>query len=393
MLSELAKKIELSSTLAISAKAKQLKKEGKDVIGFGAGEPDFDTPGFIKLAAVKAINEGKTKYTPSGGLPELKQVICEKFKKENGLSYTPDQIMVNCGAKHSLFNIIMCVTEKTDEVIIPSPYWVSYPEMVKASGASPVFIECSDNSFKLTPEILEKHITPKTKLLILNSPSNPTGILYSKQELEAIGEIVLKHNIIVISDEIYEHLVYDDEFNSIAGLSEKLKEKTIVVNGVSKAYSMTGWRIGYAAGNKEIISACVRLQSHSTSNPTTFSQHGAIEALASGQGPQAISGMLAEFRKRRDFIYKELSGIAEVEVIKPQGAFYIFPKIEKYFSEKISSSHEFAQKLLEEKLVAVVPGEGFGAPGYIRMSYAASMKELSEGISRIKKFLEEIKPF
>ena len=388
ILSKLANNIQPSATLAITAKANQLKNEGKDVIGFGAGEPDFDTPDFIKEAAIDALREGKTKYTPAAGSQELKEAIIYKFKNENNLTYTPDEIIVNCGAKHSLFNLIMCLAEEGDEVIIPSPFWVSYPQMVQAAGATPVIADClKQESLKLTPEILEEHITDKTKILILNSPSNPTGILYSRKELESLGEVILKHNIIVISDEIYEHLVYDTPFHSIVQISKKLKEKTIVVNGVSKTYSMTGWRIGYAAGNSEIISACSRLQSHSTSNPTTFSQSGAVAALTSAQSAGVIKQMVEEFRKRRDTAYKELSGIDGIKVLKPAGAFYIFPSVENHFSSNISSSMEFSQKLLEEKLVAVVPGEEFGAPGYIRISYATKMESIKEGILRIKAFL------
>lgn len=393
MLSELSKKIQASSTLAITAKAKQLKAEGKDVIGFGAGEPDFDTPDFIKQAAIDALKAGETKYTPASGTMELKKAIVQKFEKDNSLSYSPNQIMVNCGAKHSLFNLIMCLTESGDEVIIPSPYWVSYPEMVKASGATPVTADCLNSaSFKLTPEILQNYLTENTKLLILNSPSNPTGTVYTLEELESLGNMIIENNLLVISDEIYEHLVYDGEFHSIAQISDELKERTIIVNGVSKAYSMTGWRIGYAAGNPEIISACGRLQSHSTSNPTTFAQAGAVTALTSSEGPQAIKNMFLEFRKRREYIYGELNSIPKVTVTKPEGAFYIFPCIQEYLTDEIKSSHEFALKILDEKLVALVPGEGFGAPGYIRISYALSMEEISTGLGRLKEFFKEIKP-
>ncbi len=392
MLSELSKKLQFSSTLAITAKAKQLKKDGIDVINFGAGEPDFDTPDFIKQAAIDAIKKGETKYTPADGTLQLKKAIAQKFKKENGLSYSIDQIMVNCGAKHSLFNLIMCLAEKGDEVIIPSPYWVSYPEMVKASGATPVIADCLRNSsFKLTPEILKNHLSKNTKLLILNSPSNPTGALYTPKELETLSEIILKNDLLVISDEIYEHLVYDGEFHSIAQISGKLKEKTIIVNGVSKAYSMTGWRIGYAAGNAEIIKACRKLQSHSTSNPTTFAQAGAVKALTSPEGTEAIRKMAKEFKKRRDYIYNELNLISRIKVTKPAGAFYIFPYIGEYLGGEITSSYKFAEKILNEKFVALVPGEGFGAPSYIRISYAIGMEELVRGLEKIKEFLKEIK--
>ncbi|MBN2406845.1 MAG: pyridoxal phosphate-dependent aminotransferase [Elusimicrobia bacterium] len=393
MLSELSKRIEPSSTLAITAKAKQLKAEGKKVIGFGAGEPDFDTPDYIKQAAIEALKRGETKYTPAAGTLQLKKAIVQKFRKENNLTYGTDQITVNCGAKHSLFNIILCTVGPGDEVIIPSPYWVSYTEMVKAAGATPVIADCiTRGTLKLTPGILSGRITERTKLLILNSPSNPTGVLYTREELEALGKIVLQHDFLVISDEIYEHLVYDGVFTSIAQISDELKERTIIVNGVSKAYSMTGWRIGYAAGDKQVIAACGKLQSHSTSNPTTFAQSGAVAALTSEEGPAAIERMRIEFGKRRDFVYNELSSISDLSVPRPEGAFYIFPNIERYLSDKVKSSFDFAEKILSEKLVALVPGEGFGAPGYVRISYATSMDDLAEGIGRFKAFLKEIKP-
>jgi aspartate aminotransferase len=391
MLSQLAQKISLSPTLSISAKAKELKAAGKDVISFGAGEPDFDTPDFIKEAAIKAINDGLTKYTPATGTKKLKNAIIKKFKRENVLVYSLNQIMVNCGAKHTLFNLLMCSTGPGDEVIIPSPYWVSYPEMVKASGAKVVIAKTSrDTSFKLTPEILENAVTDKSKILILNSPSNPTGTLYTKNELQDLGETILKNNLTVISDEIYEHLIYEENFYSIAGISPELKEKTIVVNGVSKAYAMTGWRIGYAAGDSEIIAGCAKLQSHSTSNPTSFAQAGAAEALSSAKSPGAIKSMVDDFRKRRDYIYAELSSIEKVEVTKPAGAFYIFPSVAKLFNDEIKNSSEFAEKLLEEELVAVVPGNGFGADGYFRMSYATGMDNITEGITRLKRFISNI---
>jgi len=391
MLSELAKKIKLSSTLAISAKAKKMKNEGKDVVSFSAGEPDFDTPDFIKEAAIQAILSGKTKYTPATGIPELKNSIIEKFRIENNLEYLPEEIMVNCGAKHSLFNIIMCTCEKGDEVIIPAPYWVSYPEMVKAAGATPVIIDCLNTNFKLNPDKLKAALTKKTKLLIINSPSNPTGSIYSRDELLKIAEVAQENDLLIISDEIYEHLVYDKQFASIAAVSEEIKNRTIVVNGVSKAYSMTGWRIGYAAGNSTVISACAKLQSHSTSNPTSFAQIGAAAALTSPQSRDVVSNMAAEFKKRRDFIYDFLCNIDGITVNKPEGAFYIFPSIKNFIGNKISSSFDFAEKLLDEKKVAVVPGEGFGAAGYIRLSYASSMQELEKGLTRIDEFINEIK--
>ena len=303
------------------------------------------------------------------------------------------KVLLTTSCTHALeMTALLLDIKPGDEVIIPSPYWVSYPEMVKASGATPVIADClTDDSFKLTPEILKNHLSKNTKLLILNSPSNPTGALYTPKELETLSEIILKNDLLVISDEIYEHLVYDGEFHSIAQISRKLKEKTIIVNGVSKAYSMTGWRIGYAAGNAEIIKACRKLQSHSTSNPTTFAQAGAVMALTSPEGTEAIRKMAKEFKKRRDYIYNELNLISRIKVTKPAGAFYIFPYIGEYLGGEIASSYKFAEKILNEKFVALVPGEGFGAPSYIRISYATGMEELVRGLERIKEFLKEIK--
>ncbi|MGM0442267.1 MAG: pyridoxal phosphate-dependent aminotransferase [Elusimicrobiota bacterium] len=386
-LSKLANDVNLSPTLAISAKAKQLKKDGKDVISLSAGEPDLGTPSHIKNAGVGAITSGKTTYTPATGTPELKEAIINKFKNDNGLEYNQDEIMVNCGAKHSLFNLIMCLCDQGDEVIVPAPYWVSYPEMVKAAGADAVAADCRSD-FKLTPEILKDYLTKKTKLIILNSPSNPTGYVYTKEELEKLGDILLEHDVLIISDEIYEHLVYEGTFTSIASISEELKEQTVVVNGVSKAYAMTGWRIGYAAGNSEIIGACAKLQSHSTSNPATFSQYGAQEALTSPKSKKSVSEMRDIFKQRRDYVYETLSNIEGIEVEKPSGAFYIFPSILNLLNEKITTSMDFAEKLLEEELVACVPGEGFGAPGYIRLSYAASMEDLKKAMNRIQNFTQ-----
>ncbi len=387
--SKLAQQIKTSPTLAISAKAKELKSEGRDVIGFGAGEPDFDTPQFIKEAAIEAINRGETKYTPASGLAALKDSVCRKLKRNNGLSYSRDEIIISCGAKHSLFNLIMCLSGEGDEVIIPAPYWVSYPEMVRAAGATPVEVK-SSRDFKITPEILSKKINSRTKALILNSPSNPTGSVYTEKELKGLAEIIIKSGITVISDEIYEHLTYNCKFISIAALSKEIKKQAVIVNGVSKAYAMTGWRIGYAAGPKDIISACGRLQSHSTSNPSTISQYAAIKALDSSRSPEAVKQMLNEFKKRRNYMYSQLCSIKGLNVNRPDGAFYIFPDISNFLGGKITSSSDFAQKLLKEKLVAVVPGEGFGAPSFIRLSYATSMENITKGLDRIKEFLKEV---
>lgn len=387
MLAKRVQNVQASATLAISAKAKALKKEGHDVVGFGAGEPDFDTPEFIKQAAIEALNQGQTKYTPASGMPELKEAIREKFLRDNNIDYETSQITVNIGAKHSIFNIIQVICDIGDEVIIPAPYWVSYPEMVKLAGGKPVILQTSfENEFKIQPAELERIITNKTKALILNYPSNPTGTVYTEDELREIGEVVKKYKILVISDEIYEKLIYDDyKFVSFAALDEELKNLTVTVNGVSKAYSMTGWRIGYAAGPKEIIDAINRLQSHSTSNPVTFAQIGAIEALRGDQS--VVSMMVSEFDKRRKRIYDLATSIPGVKAFMPKGAFYLFPD----FSDVVkrlgySSAFDFAIDLLEKAKVAVVPGEPFGAPGFIRLSYATSMQNIEKGLDRIKEF-------
>jgi len=385
-----------SITLAISARAKQMKKEGIDVIGFGAGEPDFDTPSHIKEAAKGAIDKGFTKYTPAGGMKELKSAICDKFSKDNNLEYKENEIIVSCGAKHSLFNAICSICNDDDEVIIPAPFWVSYPEMVKASGAKPIIIPTDQkDGFKISPEQLKKKITSHTRIFILNSPSNPTGAVYTKEELQALAKVIIDNNIFCISDEIYEKIVYNGvSFTSIASLGEDIKRLTIVINGVSKAYSMTGWRIGYAAGDRAIIKAMTNLQSHSTSNPASISQVAALEAL---RGPQdCVEKMLSEFRKRRDFMIDKINSINGISCIKPEGAFYAFVSIkdvlDKRFSNKaINNSLQFAEALLDNAHVAVVPGSAFGLDGYIRLSYATSLDNIKEGLKRIEDFLGKLK--
>ncbi|MEI8176807.1 MAG: pyridoxal phosphate-dependent aminotransferase [Candidatus Omnitrophota bacterium] len=368
-----------SSTLEITAKAKKMQKEGIDVVSFGAGEPDFDTPDHIKSVAVKAIESGFTKYTAAGGIPELKDAISRKFKTDNGLDYTSGQIIVSSGAKHSIYNAIMVLCGKGDEVIIPSPYWVSYPEMVKLAEATPVLVDTSrESGFKLTREQLKKALTKKTKLIILNSPSNPTGTVYTKEELEAIAEIAVAHNIYVLSDEIYEKLIYDGgKHYSIASFNKKIYDLSIVVNGVSKTYSMTGWRIGYLAASAQIVTAIDNLQSHSTSNPVSISQKAALEAIV---GDQAfISTMRDEFRRRRDFMVETLASIKGFSPFKPAGAFYVFCDI----SKTGLSSVELCTRLLTEAKVAVVPGAGFGKDQYIRFSFATGMESIKKGLERI----------
>jgi aspartate aminotransferase len=396
MLSNRASKIKPSPTLAIDAKAKAMKAEGVDIVSFGVGEPDFDTPDNIKEAAIKAIRDGFTKYTPVGGIDPLKDAIIEKFRKDNNLNYMRDEIIVSCGAKHSLYNIAQALFGPGDEVLIPSPYWVSYPDQVVLNDAIPVFVKTYEtDSFMVKPEAIESHITKKTKALILNSPSNPTGLTYNKKTLERIAEIVLKHNLYVISDEIYEKLLYDGVLHfSIASLNKDIKNKTLVVNGLSKSYAMTGWRIGYAAGPKEIIKAMTNIQSQSTSNPTSIAQKAAIEAIT---GPQDfINIMLAEFDVRRKFLINELNSIHDMSCLTPTGAFYAFPNTSRLYGKsidnrKISSSSDLALYLLERANVALVHGGAFGDDNYIRLSYATSIDEIKKGVERIREAIGKLK--
>ncbi len=390
------KDIKPSSTLAISARANALRAEGVDVVSFGAGEPDFDTPQNIKDTAIRAINEGFTKYCPAGGTVELKEAIAEKFKKDNGLSYDIAQIIVSCGAKHSLYNIIQVILEEGTEIIIPAPYWLSYPPMALLAGADPVIINTrEEEGFKITPAQLKKAITKKTRAIVLNSPSNPTGASYSKEELERIAEVAVEKNVFVISDEIYEKLIYDDSiFTSIASLSKEIYDLTITVNGVSKAYAMTGWRIGYAAGPREIIEAMTRTQSHSTSNPTSISLKAATEAL---KGPQeTVEEMRKEFAKRRDYMVDRCNLVEGMSCPRPQGAFYVFPNISRllgkgFGAKRINSSAELADYLLNTAKVAVVPGVDFGADNYLRLSYATSLDNIKKGMDRIEEAVAGLK--
>lgn len=392
MLSHRANKIKPSPTLAIDARAKAMKAKGIDIVNFGVGEPDFDTPANVKEAAIKAIRDGFTKYTPVGGIDSLKEAVREKFRKDNDLDYAHEEIIVSCGAKHSLYNIAQALFSPGDEVLIPSPYWVSYPDQVLLNDAIPVFLETHEaDFFRVKPEALESRITGKTKAIILNSPSNPTGLTYGRRDMEGIAEVLLKHDLYVISDEIYEKLTYDGfEHVSIASLDSGIKAKAIVVNGLSKSYAMTGWRIGYAAGPKEIIKAMTNIQSQSTSNPTSISQKAAVEAL---RGPQDSVGiMLGEFDKRRKFLVNELNSLPGVSCITPTGAFYAFPDTSQIYGKsdgdrRITSSSDLALYLLEKASVALVPGEAFGNDNYIRISYATSVNEIQKGIDRIREAL------
>lgn len=393
-LAKRAEAISPSPTLAIDAKAKAMKKAGLDIIGFGVGEPDFDTPEHIKEAAVKAIEEGFTKYTAVAGIDELKEAICAKLQRDQGLTYTPQQIIVSSGAKHSLYNAFQVLCDEGDEVLLPSPYWVSYCEQIKLAGGIPVVVETKeDNGFKLTGEELSQAITPKTKVLILNSPSNPTGAVYSKEELETIARILVEKNIFVISDEIYEKLIYDgNQHVSIASFGEKIKDLTIIINGLSKAYSMTGWRIGYAAAHEKIVKAMTNFQSHATSNPTSVAQKAGVEALNGPEEP--LAEMLKEFKKRRNYMVENLNKIPGITCLCPGGAFYVFPNVSAYYGKtirgkKITDSTALAEVLLEEGKVALVPGEAFGVKDYLRLSYATSLENIMEGIRRMEALLQE----
>lgn len=389
----LAKRLDLikpSATLTITAKANALRAAGRDIIGFGAGEPDFDTPAPIKQAAIKALEEGFTKYTPVGGIDELKDAIIDKFQRDNGLVYRRAEVAVSCGAKHTLYNLAQILFEEGDEVLIPSPYWVSYPDIVLLTGAKPVIIETKEeDGFKLQPDQLIGAISEHTKALVLNSPSNPAGVTYSKDELAALAEVMDGRDMVIISDDVYEKILYDNlPFANMANVSEKMKAKTLVVNGVSKTYAMTGWRIGYMAGPEEIVQGLIKLQSQNTSNPNSLAQKAAVSALNGDQG--VVAAMVGEFKRRRDFIVQALNDIPGVSCLLPQGAFYVFPRVASLYGGKfkgktIENSTDLASYLLEEADVAVVPGGEFGHDTHIRLSYATSLKKIEEGIKRIKK--------
>lgn len=394
MFSELISSVEESKTLAITGLIKKLKAKGENVLSFSAGEPDFNTPSYIKEAAIAAINNNFTRYTSNEGSPELIKAVCGKLEKDNGLSYSSDNILVSNGAKHSIFNVILSLCNPGDEVITQSPYWVSYPEIIKLANAKPVIINASvENNFKILPAELEKAITPKTKAFIFCSPSNPTGAVYSKEEITKLAEVLRKHSVYVISDEIYEKVIFDgEEHFSIASI-DYMKEKTIVVNGVSKAYAMTGWRIGYAAGPKDIIKLARNLQSHSTSNACSISQAAASAALK--EESDEMCEMVDAFKKRRDFIVKNLNEIKGIKCPLPKGAFYVFFDVSSFYgrtynSKTISNSSDFCEFLLEEEKVGLVPGEAFGNDKCVRMSYACAMDELIEGVNRIKRAVSKL---
>lgn len=390
-ISEMAKAVSPSPTLFLDAKYKQMKKEGIPVVGFGAGEPDFATPENINKAAIAAIENGFTKYTPASGTVELKQAICKKFKDDCGLDFGIENIVVSNGAKHSLTNIFMAICEKGDEVIIPAPFWVSYPEMVKMAGGVPKYLNTTEeNDFKFSPHELEAAITPKTRALILNTPSNPTGMVYTEDVLRKIADIAVKHNIYVILDEIYEKLIYEGEHISIATFGEEIKNLTIIVNGMAKAYAMTGWRIGYTASNAAVAKAMSNIQSHATSNPNSIAQAASVEALLGDQ--TSVDVMRAEYIKRRDYMVDRINSIDGISCRKPNGAFYIFMNVKELLGKErygkvFNTASELCDDILERALVAMVPSEGFGIDGYVRLSYATSMENIKEGLDRIEKYI------
>jgi len=386
------KRIKPSPTIAVTSKAREMRAAGKDVIGLGAGEPDFDTPDNIKDAAIEAIKRGETKYTAVDGTPKLKKAIQGKFTRENNLSYELDQISVGTGGKQVLYNVFMATLNPGDEVIIPAPYWVSYPDMVLLAGGKPKIVKCSEkNEFKITPDELKKAIGKKTKWLIINSPSNPTGSCYTRSEIEELSKILIKNkNVYILSDDIYEHITYDDfKFFTIAQI-KALKDRTLTMNGVSKSYSMTGWRIGYGAGPKDIIKAVAKIQSQSTTNPSSISQAAAVEALNGTQ--DFIKTRSDSFKERRDYVVETLNSINGLSCLKPSGAFYVFPNCKKLLGKKtkLKTDKEFVEKLLEKAEVAVVQGSAFGLDGYFRISYATSMENLKKALDRIKSFCESL---
>lgn len=398
-ISKRASSVSPSLTLEITAKANKLKSEGVDVVSFGAGEPDFNTPNFIIDAAKAALDCGKTKYTPAAGTLSLRKAIVNKLERENGLKYEPDEIVVSNGAKHCLHNALQAILDPGDEVVIPAPYWLTYPELVKISDGVPVFVQTKEeDDFRLTVEELEKAVTDRTRAVIINTPNNPTGAVYSEEELKKLAEVILKRDgIYIISDEIYEHLVYDGAKPvSIASFSDEIKNRTIIVNGVSKTFSMTGWRIGYTASNRTVAKAISGLQSHETSNPNTPAQYATEAALCDGgHGGSFVKNMLKEFDERRLLLMKKLDGIEGINYVRPKGAFYVMMCVKNCFGKssrgkKISTALDFANALLEEENVAVIPCESFGAPNFVRLSYAISKRDIETGADRIKSFVKHL---
>ncbi|MBR5219001.1 MAG: pyridoxal phosphate-dependent aminotransferase [Clostridia bacterium] len=391
-ISKKAKSISPSPTLAIDSKFKQMKKQGVPVVGFGAGEPDFDTPDYIKEAGIKAIQENYTKYTPASGTVELKQAICHKVKRDTGLEYSNDNVIICNGGKHALTNVFMAILNPGDEVVIPAPFWVSYPEMVKMSDGVPVYLDTTEeNDFKFTVEDLSKVVTDKTRALVLNTPSNPTGMVYTKDELQAIADFAVKHEIYVVFDEIYEKLIYEGEHVNIATLGDDIRKLTIIVNGMAKTYAMTGWRIGYAVAEAPLIKAMSNIQSHATSNPNSIAQFASAEALWGDQS--FIDEMKKAYVERRDYMVERINSIDGISCIKPNGAFYIFMNVKDqlgkvHYGKVINTANELCEDILDRALVAMVPSEGFGIDGYVRLSYATSMEVIKTGLDRIEEYLQ-----
>lgn len=391
-ISKMASAISPSPTLAIDSKFKQMKKQGIPVVGFGAGEPDFNTPDNIKAAGIEAIKNNITKYTPASGTLELKQAVCDKLKRDTGLEYTTANIVISNGGKHALTNTFNCICDPGDEVILPAPYWVSYPEMIKMAGATPVIINTTEeNNFKFTTDQLRAAITPKTKALVLNTPSNPTGMVYTREELSEVAKIAVENHIYVVFDEIYEKLVYEGEHVNIATLGDDIKDLTIILNGMAKTYAMTGWRIGFAAANEKLAKAMGNIQSHATSNPNSIAQAAAVEALNGDQS--FIDDMKATYIARRDYMVDRINGIEGLSCKKPNGAFYIFMNVKdvlgkEHYGKVINTANELCEDILDRALVALVPSEGFGIEGYVRLSYATSMDVIKTGLDRIEKYLK-----
>lgn len=391
-ISKMASAVSPSPTLAIDSKFKQMKKQGIPVVGFGAGEPDFNTPDNIKAAGIEAIKNNITKYTPASGTLELKQAVCDKLKRDTGLEYTTANIVISNGGKHALTNTFNCICDPGDEVILPAPYWVSYPEMIKMAGATPVIINTTEeNNFKFTTDQLRAAITPKTKALVLNTPSNPTGMVYTREELSEVAKIAVENHIYVVFDEIYEKLVYEGEHVNIATLGDDIKDLTIILNGMAKTYAMTGWRIGFAAANEKLAKAMGNIQSHATSNPNSIAQAAAVEALNGDQS--FIDDMKATYIARRDYMVDRINGIEGLSCKKPNGAFYIFMNVKdvlgkEHYGKVINTANELCEDILDRALVALVPSEGFGIEGYVRLSYATSMDVIKTGLDRIEKYLK-----
>lgn len=391
-ISKKASAVSPSPTLAIDSKFKQMKKDGIPVVGFGAGEPDFNTPENVKKAGIKAIEDNITRYTPASGTVELKAAVCDKIKRDTGLEYNISNIVISNGGKHSLTNTFMAICDPGDEVILPAPYWVSYPEMIKMADAVPVYINtCEESNFKFTIEQLKAAITPKTRALVLNSPSNPTGMIYTREEMAAIAEVAVENNIYVVFDEIYEKLVYEGEHVNIATLGNEIRDLTIIVNGMAKTYAMTGWRIGYIAAHEKLAKAMANIQSHATSNPNSIAQAAAVEALCGEQG--FIDDMKATYIERRNYMVERINSIDGLSCLNPNGAFYIFMNVrdvlgKEHYGKVINTAQELCEDMLSRALVALVPSEGFGIDGYVRLSYATSMDVIKTGLDRIEKYLK-----